>query len=362
MESLYKKYNEKKFYEKDAKQIRLNFLQNNRNKITRITKKKSNNILYSFNQDNLNSDRLAFIKRNNNIKKDNSLQISFEPNLFNTSQQISFMNNQIKNYSLNKYSVIPKQQKIQKQYPKNKRGLFLKTDYNQFLQNENLKNQKFNSDIVSINNLTFSTIPTNEIKNNNKLSDRGNSNDITNRRTQESLNIKNSSNNYISKSKLIITGKLKPLHLHAINKPFKKNILLSSFDLINNNNKNKEKIDEDEKCISEEVPSIVNNKNLTIKKNKFSIIGIDNFLNKNKFRAVKNSETNDIYDVLNDKTNYLYDFKTINKEREERKNMKSIIRKLNMNKIKLKEKNIFSTNRNLIYEDYISNFFKNFEE
>ena len=42
--------------------------------------------------------------------------------------------------------------------------------------------------------------------------------------------------------------------------------------------------------------------------------------------------------------------------------MKNIIKKLNMNKIKLKEKNIFSTNRNLIYEDYISNFFKNFEE
>ena len=40
MESFYKKYNEKKFYEKDAKQIRLNFLQSNRNRITRITKKK----------------------------------------------------------------------------------------------------------------------------------------------------------------------------------------------------------------------------------------------------------------------------------------------------------------------------------
>ncbi len=41
MESFYKKYNEKKFYEKDAKQIRLNFLQNNRNRKTRITKKKN---------------------------------------------------------------------------------------------------------------------------------------------------------------------------------------------------------------------------------------------------------------------------------------------------------------------------------
>ena len=360
MESFYKKYNEKKFYEKDAKQIRLNFLQSNRNRITRITKKKPNNILYSFNQDSLNSDRLALSKRNNNNKKDNSLQISFDPHFINTSQQIPFMNHQISNYSLNKYSVIPKQQKLQKQYVKNRRGLFLKTDYNQFFLNENVKNEKHNSDIISINNLTFSKIPINEIKN-NKLSDRGNSNDITNRNTQESLNIKNSSNNYVSKSKLIINAKLKPLQVNAINKPFKKNILLSSFELINNN-KNKEKIEEDQKCISEEVPSIVNNKNLTIKKDKFSIIGIDNFLNKNKFRAVKNSETNDIYDVLNDKTNYLYDYKTINKEREERKNMKSIIRKLNMNKIKLKEKNIFSTNRNLIYEDYISNFLNNFEE
>ena len=360
MESFYKKYNEKKFYEKDAKQIRLNFLQNNRNRKTRITKKKTNDIIYSFNQDSLNSDRLVLSKRNNNIKKDNSLQISFEPLFINSSQQISFMNNHIQNYSLNKYSVIPKQQRLQKHSTKNRRGLFLKTDYTQFFQNENIKTQKHNSDIISINNLTFSKIPINEIKNNNKLSDRGNSNDITNKRTQESLNIKNSSNIYISKPKLVINAKLKPLQVNIINKPLKKNLLLSSFDLINNS-KNIVKFDEVQKCISEEVPSIVNNK-LTIKKDKFSIIGIDYFLNKNKFRAVKNSETNDIYDVLNDKTNYLHDFKTVNKEREERKNMKDIIKKLNMNKIKLKEKNIFSTNRNLIYEDYISNFLKNFEE
>ena len=126
MESFYKKYNEKKFYEKDAKQIRLNFLQNNRNRKTRITKKKTNDIIYSFNQDSLNSDRLVLSKRNNNIKKDNSLQISFDPHFINTSQQIPFMNHQISNYSLNKYSVIPKQQRLQKHSTKNRRGLFLK--------------------------------------------------------------------------------------------------------------------------------------------------------------------------------------------------------------------------------------------
>ena len=101
MESFYKKYNEKKFYEKDAKQIRLNFLQNNRNRKTRITKKKTNDIIYSFNQDSLNSERLVLSKRNNNIKKDNSLQISFEPLFINSSQQISFMNTYIIIFHIN---------------------------------------------------------------------------------------------------------------------------------------------------------------------------------------------------------------------------------------------------------------------
>jgi hypothetical protein len=89
--------------------------------------------------------------------------------------------------------------------------------------------------------------------------------------------------------------------------------------------------------------------------------GVNKLLNKNKFKAYKNSETDDIYDVLNDFTNYMLDFKTVNKERQERKNMKTLIKKLNMNKINIKEKNIFSTKKNLVYEDYISQFIENFE-
>ena len=41
--------------------------------------------------------------------------------------------------------------------------------------------------------------------------------------------------------------------------------------------------------------------------------------------------------------------------------MKTLVKKLNMNKINIKEKNIFSTKKNLVYEDYISQFIENFE-
>ena len=70
-----------------------------------------------------------------------------------------------------------------------------------------------------LNNFTYSQFP--------KLSDRGNSNDLTNRRTQESLNMKNSSNNII-KSKLVIKAKPSKVN-NDINQKTK---LLSSFDFI----------------------------------------------------------------------------------------------------------------------------------
>ena len=44
MESLYKKYNEKKFYEKDAKQIRLNFLQREYDSLTELFQSESNDL------------------------------------------------------------------------------------------------------------------------------------------------------------------------------------------------------------------------------------------------------------------------------------------------------------------------------
>lgn len=347
MNSLFnRKYNEKSFNDKEFKPIKLNLHPNNKKKVTRIIKRQNEN-KYILNQNTFISNRLPITLNTRNINKVHSLQTSYEPNSFNNSQN-SLINIQVKNFSLNnKVSGI---QKNQKKLLKNRKCLFLNTNINNFLlDKENINKQKINSEIFKIdmflNNFTYSQFP--------KLSDRGNSNDLTNRRTQESLNMKNSSNNII-KSKLVI--KAKP---SKVNNDIKqKTKLLSSFDFILNDSKGT--IEESKRCITEE-NNIFPQKNISIKKDKFCIFGVNKLLNKNKFKANKNSETNDIYDVLNDFTNYMLDFKTVNKERQERKNMKTLVKKLNMNKINIKEKNIFSTKKNLVYEDYISQFIENFE-